>query len=521
MARSSERGKRWWLAGLVATLASLLFVGSAAATVHANVFAGGYLSVFSDGADPIAITCVGGNVKVNGADPNLPTACSAITIMEVTGGSGANAIDLSGVTQAAFPGIGTGAFAVEDAIYVSGNLGDDSLTGGEYPENLVGGPGADTIDGAGGSDELTFVGTAGADMIDATDGAGTLTAGTDTDAYISVERFLLLGGPGNDTLSGGSLDDMLEGGDGTNTLNGEGGADRVFFTGTQNRDVLVGTPPNGTLTAGLATDNYSSIETFSLVGSGGDDDLTGGAGNDSLFGGSGNDKLIGGGGNDLLSGETPTDFLPSDDQLDGGAGADTLLPGYGTDSVLGGAGDDVISTDLEGVENDSWDGQEGSDLYWISEIYSNPTPHTLTLADSGPVAGALDIEDDPPNTDTLRIDVCTDVAVTTTQASKENQVIAFSGVEKLPCGGPPQPQPPPPPPQPPPPSPPPPSPPPPAPPPAPPPPAPKPKAKPVAKKVTLCHRGHTIKVKKSLVRKHRKHGDKLGPCRRTKKPKKR
>jgi subtilisin family serine protease len=47
------------------------------------------------------------------------------------------------------------------------------------------------------------------------------------------------------------------------------------------------------------------------------------------------------------------------------------------------------------------------------------------------------------------------------------------------------------------------------------PPAPTPPAKksPV-KKVTLCHKGRTIRVRKSEVRKHRRHGDKLGPCRR-------
>lgn len=48
------------------------------------------------------------------------------------------------------------------------------------------------------------------------------------------------------------------------------------------------------------------------------------------------------------------------------------------------------------------------------------------------------------------------------------------------------------------------------------PPAPRPVKKKVVK-VTLCHRGRTIKVVKSAVKKHRKHGDKLGPCRKPKK----
>ncbi|MDP9491409.1 MAG: hypothetical protein M3P42_04300 [Actinomycetota bacterium] len=39
-----------------------------------------------------------------------------------------------------------------------------------------------------------------------------------------------------------------------------------------------------------------------------------------------------------------------------------------------------------------------------------------------------------------------------------------------------------------------------------------PKAKQKPKKVTLCHKGRTIKVPKSAVKKHRRHGDKLGKC---------
>jgi hypothetical protein len=32
------------------------------------------------------------------------------------------------------------------------------------------------------------------------------------------------------------------------------------------------------------------------------------------------------------------------------------------------------------------------------------------------------------------------------------------------------------------------------------------------KKVTICHKGKTIKVNKHAVRAHLRHGDKLGPC---------
>lgn len=50
---------------------------------------------------------------------------------------------------------------------------------------------------------------------------------------------------------------------------------------------------------------------------------------------------------------------------------------------------------------------------------------------------------------------------------------------------------------------------------------PRPRAKKKVKKVTLCHKGRTVKVPASQVRKHRKHGDKLGACKKRKKVRRR
>jgi hypothetical protein len=52
----------------------------------------------------------------------------------------------------------------------------------------------------------------------------------------------------------------------------------------------------------------------------------------------------------------------------------------------------------------------------------------------------------------------------------------------------------------------------------------QPKPKPVVKKVvkiTICHRGKTIKVTKAQLKKHLKHKDKRGPCKPKPKKKKR
>jgi hypothetical protein len=119
-------------------------------------------------------------------------------------------------------------------------------------------------------------------------------------------------------------------------------------------------------------------------------------------------------------------------------------------------GNDVISEGLFGVENDNWDGQEGSDAY-NAVFGTGAAAKTMTVADSGPAA----------DIDELTVFDCTDVTRTSTEARKGSEVIAFSGIEVPPCPlAPPPPPPPPgpPPPGPPPPSPPPPSPPPPAPP---------------------------------------------------------
>jgi Ca2+-binding RTX toxin-like protein len=504
---NGDQGRRLTLLGFLAIALLLILAPAASAAVTSSV-SNRFLSVTSNAGDAIAITCVGGNVKVNGADPGSgAAACSVIQGISVNGGPLANTIDLSGVTQADFlnPFLFVGIF---------GSAGADSITGSAFPDSIDGGPGSDTIDGGGEADNLQFSGSPAADTITATVGTGSLTAGGETDTYTGIERFSLSGlagddtltgaggadflggGDGNDTLTGADGDDFLDGGTGADTLdagngmdflnggtgadtldagigndflsgdaftgqeapdtlNGGAGADTLSFAGTPGGDELIATAPDGSFTAGGLTDTYTGIERFSLSGLAGDDTLTGADGDDSLGGGSGNDTLTGADGDDFLFGETPTDAPPNDDQLDGGAGNDFLLPGQGNDIVRGGPDNDFIEEDLFGVENDNWDGQGGSDSYRIA-FGSGATAKTMTVADSGPAA----------DTDALTVFDCTGVTRTSTEVRKGAEVITFAGIEVSPC---PFAPPPPPPPGPPPPTPPPPTPPPPAPPPPPPP----------------------------------------------------
>ena len=490
---NGDRGRRFSLLGLLAIALLLILAPPASAAVMSTVGPTGFMFVSSNAADAIAISCVGGNVKVNDADPNSGVAaCSLVRQIQVVGGPGPNTINLSAVVQADFPNM------MPLPVVIFADAGADLIKGSAFRDSISGGAGNDTIDGGGEADLLNFSGSSGADTITATDGAGMLTAGLESDTYTAIEHFRLVGGPGNDVISSGSGNDSLDGGmgndqldagggndaldgefgsfgqgqEGNDTLNGGAGDDVMTFFGSAGNDELIANPLGGAFSAGGFTDTYTEIERFSLFGLPGDDKLTGanaadilggGDGNDTLAGaddadsidgGSGNDVLSGGPGNDLLSGESPTEAPPNDDQLDGGEGNDVLFPGQGSDIVRGGLGDDLVQEGLFGVENDSWDGQEGSDSYGIA-FGSGAAAKTMAVTDSGPAA----------DTDELTVFDCTDVTRTSTEARKGAEVITFSGIEIPPC---PLAPPPPPPPGPPPPGPPPPAPPPP--PPSPPPP---------------------------------------------------
>jgi hypothetical protein len=136
--------------------------------------AGGVLSVTSDAADIVAISALGGNVMVNGANPGSGAATAAsITGINVTAtGNFTNNINLAGVTAADFPNIPTIGGVTIDAgpgiDVVTGSALGDSITGGLGNDNLSGGDGDDTLVDADGSDLLS--GGAGDDVYRLTPG---------------------------------------------------------------------------------------------------------------------------------------------------------------------------------------------------------------------------------------------------------------------------------------------------------------------------------------------------------------
>ena len=317
------------LAGAAAA-AVLAFPAVASANVTATVTAGA-LTVTGQAGDGIAITCVANQVKVNGQDPAPATACDAITSIAVTGGDGANVIDLSGVTDRD-DAVNTDYPAIT-SVTVDGGAGNDTITGSEHADTLRGGEGNDRIVG----DENKAAGS-----LDVFEGQG----GDDT----------LVWNPGHDS-------DKMDGGDGADTIEVNGGGGGEQFTvkpsataGRVQFDRTGPTPP------GPFSLDIGTSERLDLNANGGDDSLTSDAGLDALGikldvdGGAGNDTLDGGDGADLIDGGDGDDrIIPDDnppgtrDDARGGAGNDTIVWNGGDDDDLNEGGDGIDTIEVNGA----------------------------------------------------------------------------------------------------------------------------------------------------------------------------
>jgi Ca2+-binding RTX toxin-like protein len=319
---NSKKGRTGLVAGAV--VAALLAVpGSASAAVTSQVDGAGVLTVNSDAGDPIAITSVAGVVKVNGGNPGGGGAVDSadITRIEVTGGPGANDIDLRGVNAADFPQLADGT--------------DVTVDGGEDNDTINGSLLADRLAGGGGNDRII------------------------SDDSQAGSRDVLLGEAGNDTMvwNPGDDDDDNDGGPGNDTVevNGGGGGEQfevkpsAVNAGGARFERTGPTPP------GPFNIEIVNSETLDLNANGGDDTLTtangalgialdidGGDQNDTLDGGDGPDLLAGGNGDDRIIGDNNAPFTR--DVSRGDAGNDTLVwnPGDGDDVNEGGEGSDTI-----------------------------------------------------------------------------------------------------------------------------------------------------------------------------------
>ena len=292
----------------------------------------------------------------------------------------------------------TDSFGDADALVsienVYGTIFDDSVSGDEAVNLLLGFGGNDTLYGLAGNDRL--FGHNGADI---------LSGGTD-----------------NDTVSGGDGTDQVFGGSGVDTLNGDSGDDVV--SGGGDNDTAFGGIGDDDVFGGGGNDSINGDAGADVLSGGGGDDVTrGGSENDTVFGGAGNDSMFGDGGNDTVSGGTGNDIVrggDGNDQLLGGAGIDTLDGGAGTDALSGGSegdffvfglayDDDTVSgfqDDLDTIRLDDslWGG--GMTVAQVLATYATQTSPGIVDFDFG-------------NGDTLRIVQGAGISV----AALENDIV--------------------------------------------------------------------------------------------------
>ncbi|MGF1543331.1 MAG: beta strand repeat-containing protein [Parvularculaceae bacterium] len=288
--------------------------------------------------------------------------------------------------------VGLGAVAVGGGVaaaVVTGDDDDDGLAPTEFDDVLIGGAGADTIDGLGGNDQINggagddnLAGGAGNDTIDGGAGADAI-AGEDGDDTLIVDGddVAISGAAGADTidlsqsavaanvdLDVNAAGASTPGAESTQTgrLTFAGGADQALddienIVGTDFADVLFGNTENNVIDAGAGDDR--------VHGFGGADTLDGGEGVDIiLLNQAGGPVTI-----DLAAGTVGASTIANfenangggfDDTLIGDDGANVLIGGGGADTLVGNGGDDTFVTD--GV--DAIDGGDGTDTADFSAL---------------------------------------------------------------------------------------------------------------------------------------------------------
>ena len=307
---------------------------------------------------------------------------------------------------------------------VTGGMGNDRLTGDGFNNILIGGPGADRLDGGNavtaagadgnfgteddvstsGTDTASYAGSSAGVTITFSavvkrvsnvettthDGAG---SGGDAqgDRLLNIDK--VVGSAHNDTF----IASRWHASDLTETQTFDGGANATMDDPmttrdeTKDSDTVSYQKLNTDVTVVLGSANYLRIE--NVTGGSGDDTLTGDANANILNGGAGADLLVALGGADTLR---------------GGSGNDTLDAGGGFDLLDGGPGADFQQGDTTGETKTATYQANNVQSFWnhddgIANVDNNPATtatsyggDTVTYAGSNRgvtlTLGALDVD---------------------------------------------------------------------------------------------------------------------------------
>lgn len=195
---------------------------------------------------------------------------------------------------------------------ISGNGGNDIITGGSNADHLFGNEGNDSIYGRAGNDFI--FGGAGDDLLDGGTGSNYLDGGInyDTADYSNLGQAITLLPFGFVNKADGTQDQLIN--------------IEKIVAGISTVDTINSSTSSSAINANLTTGQITviapnlvfDVQNFdNVVGSNFNDTLTGSNLANQLYGNGGNDSIYGEGGSDLLDGGTGSNYL------DGGTGYDT------------------------------------------------------------------------------------------------------------------------------------------------------------------------------------------------------
>ncbi|MBL6459492.1 endonuclease/exonuclease/phosphatase family protein [Belnapia sp. T6] len=136
---------------------------------------------------------------------------------------------------------------------LNGLGGNDILLGGPGNDTLRGATGNDTLDGGGGSDTTDYVLATQPVVIDLAAARVSQDGQGGQDRLVSIEN--VVGGPGNDTIRGDAAANRLVGGAGNDAINGMSGNDSI--NGGEGRDVLRGGAGQDNIAGGAGNDTFT------------------------------------------------------------------------------------------------------------------------------------------------------------------------------------------------------------------------------------------------------------------------
>jgi Ca2+-binding RTX toxin-like protein len=248
---------------------------------------------------------------------------------------------------------------------ISGLAGADTINGGDGNDTLDGGAGADAMDGGDGIDTVSYA-TSSAVVNVNLDITTSQDWGASGDTIVNVEK--LIGSIYGDTLSAATAGSTIHGGDGDDNINGNDGNDTLY--GDAGADTFYAGDGDDTIYGGLGDDTIFS--------QGGDNLIIGGAGADLFNGFSGTatatyvdsaaavniDLLT----NTNTGGDAEGDMIYGVQNIIGSNFDDIILGNTFSNKLYGGGGNDLLAG--IGYGGNHMDGGDGIDIVSYADSYS-------------------------------------------------------------------------------------------------------------------------------------------------------